>query len=522
MAPTLTLTFGEPYEASAPYRGYTLDLAGAGTTGYFLQSEGSSFGYAPAEAQADISYAASPYIDGNRPVSHRFGNTSETINVEIVGSSVDDALLKLRNLQMALRRARDYFADPNWRDPAYISFKPSGATNLVHSVLYGGSVQVSSEFNDAPMVSFRIMCKVTLEREPFWRAYVPTVASTYSGATDLYPVNYTGYPANIWNAKPWGELAFDAGVTRANIGGDIAALARLMFTIDQAAGLTLDKLVVAYRSAHRHPNKASDTTFQGGVVEAEGGTNGTDTTSTVDATASPGSGSSKKTCTFATAPATSAVRFTVVPSGFVTGQFRIFARVKLTAAGTTALKLKYYSKRGPEAGIPSVPYETTEVAFTSTSWTMVDMGIVDWSRYASSIGVAGYARSDDAIEFWASRSSGAASLDIDFLCFMPVDECYLTITGAGITRENMMIYASTIEPAGVTHPLALVGYQENYPLPNLSSKSAIGTGALYLPAGAGKLFWLSGNSSWQNTFSSTNNHILQLHAVERYLNARGA
>lgn len=526
-APLLYLTFGEPYEASAPYRGYTLDLNGTGATGYFLVSSDSEFGYAPAEALADVAYAASPFRDGNMPVSQRFGNASEEINIEIVGSSADNALLLLRNLQMALRRARDYFTDPNWRDPAFLTFKPNGATNSVYSVLYGGSLEVSREFLDADLVTFRIRCKVRLEREPFWRAYSPALDTAYTRETDLYPVNYTGYPANIWNAKPWGQLDFDAGVTRANIGGDIPALARLMFTIDQAAALTLDKAVFAVSSWHRHPAKAADATFRGGLVEAENAITGTDTTKTADATANPGGGGNTRMSTlFVTT--SMAERFTCKGAAFnyaiPQGNFRVFARMKLSAAGSVSAKLKYYSARGPETGVPSVPEETTAVTFTSTSWTIVDMGLLAFERFASSIGAKGYSRSLDYVEFWASKVTGAAglTLHVDFLFLMPVDDCYLTITGAGITRENTMIHASTIEPAGATYPMSLVGYQESIPLGALNSKTAIGTGALYLPAGACSLFWISGDASWVNVFSSTNNHILQLHAVERYLNARGA
>lgn len=205
------------------------------------------------------------------------------------------------------------------------------------------------------------------------------------------------------------------------------------------------------------------------------------------------------------------------------GNYRVFARLKLSAAGSASVKLKYFQLIGASS-IPSVTEETSAVTITATSWTMVDLGLVGFSRFAASNYIVGTVRGKDNVELWASKITGGAglTLHVDFLFYMPVDECYLTISGANVTKENTFIHASTIEPAGETHPMSIVGYDTLTPGYALNAVGAVGSGALYIPEGEATFFWLTGDSSWQNVLSATDNHLLQIYGVERYSSPRGA
>lgn len=507
MAHTLTIYYGETASS-------TISLAlASGTGGAFLGDGRGNGGYTPATPIADVSYNASLYNDGARPRFSRYQNVFDDIEVTVSEASTDAALVTIGNIKKALWQARYYFEESNESyKPCYIAFKPHGSTNTAYSVLMGGYVDESS-MDDSELINGQITVRIRLEREPFWRNYPPTMD---------WLTNSSKFDAVANNAKPWGTYAVSG------VGGHIPALARVAFAPGSAGSFTMDKVVMGYRSG------TTRTTYGLGVWELEatqpeiGGGLGTDCTATADATASPGgAGNTRVTCSFTTK--TDADRMTVSAGGPTPGIYRVFLRAKCNSANTVTARLKYYNSWLKPVGPNyiriqlSATKSTTAVTFSNTSWAMIDMGIVKFQDLAKS---TGYQTDIDSTITIAASATTTASVFFDFLFLVPCDEYYLSMTGLNSDGPDNQFYFSNIEPAGQQYPISLslntatMNYYTTF-FGMSRSLTAIGSGSLQFPVGSGVLVWMSGNSTWQNTFTATSNATLFVYRCQRYLTALG-
>jgi len=191
--------------------------------------------------------------------------------------------------------------------------------------------------------------------------------------------------------------------------------------------------------------------------QAETYTMVTDTSVVVDA---PFSAGSKARCTFATIPG----MFSRLqgnwpsltdPAGAENwGSFRVFARVAKTVSGDTIL-MQVSSGAGTANPAVTLKNQTTP--------QMVDLGVLDSTAGLPEVG--GYGATSWRIEdqtnitIAAQRVSGTASLDIDYIVFVPADEmyCQWQTFSAGVTSTSLLgvvdgpndaIYAGTVITGG--------------------------------------------------------------------------
>lgn len=182
---------------------------------------------------------------------------------------------------------------------------------------------------------------------------------------------------------------------------------------DGAAGLQRSGFAVGVRSgASPYPNR---------FHQAEAMTMFIDTSVVADATFS---GGSKARCTFATT-ATTAIRLSANfpaltdPAGAENwGVFRVFARVAQTVA-TDVITMKVRT-----AG----DYNRSVTIKSQTQPQLVDLGTLDSTLGIATVGgygIADYRIEDQAgIFLSATRTSGTGFLDVDYLAFVPADECF--------------------------------------------------------------------------------------------------
>jgi hypothetical protein len=153
--------------------------------------------------------------------------------------------------------------------------------------------------------------------------------------------------------------------------------------------------------------------------QAESATNGTDTTSTADATAS---GGNRKTTTFVTP--TYATRLTGTLTNSIIpypGTYRVFLRAKKTVATDTFMIRMFQDVPHSYSGSEDVYYDEGPDA-TSTNWHWLDLGAqaLPWGVPS---GVDQSFESDATFDFLVgmTRTAGSGQLYTDVFLFVPVD-----------------------------------------------------------------------------------------------------
>jgi len=488
----------------------TLALANTAAAGYHL------IAYNPVMSAYLDQRNASLYTPGDYSVMGKYQNIIETITCEIVGASRDDLFVKLRALYRAIENARDYFQNRGMRTPSYLSYKPDSTTNTSYSVITGGRVDIPG--TDASIAmgaggegeqlnNTMTGIVITIERESYWRAYPPAQSATIANWSTVW-LN-SGYDTGVVN---WfGKLTADGG-TYPLITGDIPALTEIRAALRNVAdGLTLDKIVIGYRSAERGGAAHN----LGGVWEAESGVQVTDTAITTDASASPGGGGNTKSrCTFATV-ATDAKRVYMNTAPQVVGAWRVFGRMAMSAGASTAtVHANVALKSGSDILLGK------SVTVSGTTWAMYDLGVMDINPGAV-LAFDQNTQRFDGIYLYAARVTGAASLDIDCLFIVPCDEYYAQVTGMAITSvpNGGLMRIGNIAPVSQSCQVIYEGIDlaispQSWAVPTWA-------GDIRFPPGAGTLYFLCGDASWGNLFETTNRIRFYVFHTPLYLSARG-
>lgn len=242
----------------------------------------------------------------------------------------------------------------------------------------------------------------------FWRVSCEVLAEPFAIGIrrDLPSVTVSNDPATGTN-----PTRFDL----TGIVGDAPTPAFAQIVLAGGAGA---RLVLATRS-----NNPSGVTV---VAQAEAGVMGTDTSVQANDAAMSGAGSNYTRTTFATSSILVNRVTVTIPSGSdqtaLRGRYRIFVRVRASAGGSTyTLRYRLNSGGSDFATGPLVNYTG------STTPATLDLGVIDYPPPGPSpitLGYSGlqaaYAGRDTVIQ--ASRNSGTASLDIDYVYAMPADE----------------------------------------------------------------------------------------------------
>lgn len=463
--------------------GNTIALASADTAaGYKL------IDYAVAEAMPEVTYNASPLARGNKPVFSRRGNIVETATVHVFGSSRDDALNKVRALYRALDGARAVAQSHHAGNLAYLAWKPDSSTNTAYSILYGGTVaEPRFTFDqEAAYIDSKVLAvQLTFEREPFWRANTPVRHTTVT--------NWSTSTLAITTLTPdWGEYNFS------NLSGDYDAPCLVLALPSSGA---FDRWIMGYVSQKRCVDYAATHVIEAETFSAPAA----DTTLTTDGSASPGGGGNTKyRCDFSGSTST-IVRLN--GNLGMTGRYRLFARVKLTAAGTCPVYVNYADSDSSLAGVIT----NATVNVTRQAYHMIDLGVVQGPLHDSFYSTSS---NNINIRFFAGRTSGTPSLDIDLFVAMPL-EYYVDSRGVAASNGNGVRYVYDNTMGFRTTSQGVIN-TTNYP-----RVSGYHTGNLLIPPGNGTLVIIRGDSNFENALAA-NATAVEVYRVPVFASARGS
>jgi len=322
------------------------------------------------------SVASSMMRDGDYVGASAYGNREINLVLEL-GSTGDAAATQLQALQRELDRPTNL-----------LQYTPGGVTNPVFFRTFRTSP------DSVRWDITRKQVRVTQLAEPF----------ALGIREDIGAVTVNNDPAA-------GSNGLFADLT--GIKGDMETPLFIEYS-DGGGGLTRSGFAVGVRTgASPYPNR---------FYQAESMNQSTDTTSGADAAMS---GGNRSRCTFATNAAltgrlSAGVPSLTVPAGAENwGVYRVFARVAQTVAGDV---INMAVKVGNGA------YNKAVQIKSQTQAQMVDLGVVDATAGLTTTGgfaVAEYRiEAQDALVVGAQRVSGSGSLDIDYLVFVPADECF--------------------------------------------------------------------------------------------------
>lgn len=245
---------------------------------------------------------------------------------------------------------------------------------------------------------------LTIEAEPF--AYSPRV-------------EVTGSPFTVSN-----DPAAGTNPCRFDITGVLGDVPSPLLLVSTSTGNSGTPSGLVNKWPHISTRRRGTPGNYSNVVQGEAMTNGTDTSTVADATMS---GGSKARISFATNATLTPLRLSdTFPANGVSvvdarGEYRVYARCSQTnAVDTITLRLGY----GTSSGSAILNDAVTVPAVTSPCY--VDLGLVPVPAWSDPVnhGYSGVPLKTQLgfVGLYASRASGTASLDIDYLYFMPADD----------------------------------------------------------------------------------------------------
>lgn len=368
---------------------FVADMVTATPTVNLDLNNGSPFwvgdGYNLSPGPYDKGRVGNPMRNGQRIVRSSAPNRTLTIPLQVVAATNQAAGTAIQTLGLLLR------------NDGILKYQASGATNPVFFRTFADpdyAIDVTKTLVQSARLSLQLEC------EPF--AYSPRVECTNS------PFTLSNDPAAGSNGM---------FIDIASVVGDVETPLFLLATSTGATNGLVSKWTHVSTRRRGTPSSYSN------VVQAEAMTLGTNATVTADATFS---GGSKLRITPGTITNVIRANDTFPANGISTaearGEYWVFARMAKTVAGDTwSAQLRY--------GIDSVaPVQNDPVTLPAgvAGPFYVNLGkipVPPWSDPANH-GFSGVPLKVlmPWVGFYAARSAGSGSLDLDFLYFMPADE----------------------------------------------------------------------------------------------------
>lgn len=435
-----------------------------GTTGVALDS------YAMGVPSADAARNNSLFSDNPRPRYSRRSTVVDVLTVSVFGSSTDTLFAQIQKLARVGEYARLAMENPQARSVAYLQFLPGGAS--VGGDLYAAIFDARVDFPSGWVLSLEATkhvegITITIERE-IWRSANPRISEVAEGNPQSGVSVITGSAAK----GSTGSKAFDTAVK-----GDISALAHVYVGPAVAIG-DVSRVIMGYRSAALGGANHGSL----GKKEAESQTFGiiADTTAGADATASGGNAA---ITTFAT-DATSQPRF--VGTSLPHGTHRAYARMRVTAGTIAKVKIGYQDE---ENALGAVWETGDEVRISESGYQTYDLGPVRIYQSISSLQILDTAAG--AWTIYAERESGAGSLYVDYVFFMPT-EGFVSIFSADLTTANS--FALVYDETAYTFKGAFVisALSANY---SARVRPCFYAGELRFKPGAGTFYWIAGSDT---------------------------
>jgi hypothetical protein len=362
---------------------------------------------------------ASPTGDGSIPPY-----VVEALPVYINATSDDNLAATMQGLHALQKRAAEYMVDPQQTTPVWFHRKLTAETGtvryLVASLDFSAGERLGSMFDVTPAITEGRTGVLAIEHHPYGERT----------ATRAFPQATPSAAASIM----YDYTAAGSGVGAYDYAGDVGVRPAL-FEIGPAFGDGLARIWMGIRSAGRHGTVANFVP----VWELEDGTNFTDVSDVVDATASGGNkvqvvesalewdNTWQSVCSLALSAisANEADQY---------GEFLWLIRGKVTA-GTWEVRLEFRLP-GMLNGALTPPVE-----ISNTSWDISELATHPIPyRNLHAIPTALLADSYDqsvTVEVQAQRTSGAGNLDLDCLLPVPIDEGYAILESLGgeVTNE---------------------------------------------------------------------------------------
>jgi hypothetical protein len=373
-------------------------------------------GYQPATTTEGGGFTPRPYEGA--PTFSNFERVVEVIDVIGVGTQ-EELIAAEAEIQELLDQARLWFLNPVQVDSVWLEWTVNGEETDTISYEYGAKraliyrgrfvLNMPDRF-DGGFLNSEVFGQIVIERSAFWE-------NCYRKSS-----GFTGGPS--------GEL-IDISSLQAYRGTVPARLAAL--SVSSFADYATD-FWVGIRS-----EGMGDTDFEP-VWECEDGTNGTDASDAVDATAS---GGDKVTVSFSSSESLEERMSITIDeahsgsdSSHFVGRYLVLARCKVGSSTVCGLKMFY--------GYSATPYGTQEeIYIDNTVWQLVELGEVQFPPHRTSRYIASWLDNMDdiTISLHAERISGSGSLDLDCLILIP-SEHLLTIKdlGDGATLPVAALY----------------------------------------------------------------------------------
>ena len=473
MAVTFTLSDGTT----------TIDFA-EGTLDDFALRSNLGIGYMPK--------VAIPRGDGSIP-----DYITETIPIWIEATSHNDFATSMQNFHALQRRAAEYWTDPHQATPVWFNAKMDDETGARRALVKSLGIEFESDFgglyNDCPDANTGRPATVVVVRHPYWERSAALSAVTTT------------------NVSPWAGT-FDYSAT--DVVGDVPARVYALKIVFDDSDF-VHRAYIGFRSASKHGTLANFVP----LWEVEDGTEQTDASVNVDATASDGN---SVEVDFATQ--TSWYRRETITLSNISanesdnyGVFLMLLAAKVDAATTADVRV--------DRGFPQISeydQDGDPVAVSSTSWAWHNMGLLQIpSRDIQSATTTILSDSSDQsfrIEIFARRTSGAGSLHMDCIAMIPVDEFFIYCDAIyGITTDTrtlLVTYSPHDRPHAMTYTDGLAG-------DNISSLGIISTAGGGVPVGDGRMYVVLENQ-YQTRPVSTDTYDPSIQIIPRWITLRGS
>lgn len=394
-----------------------------------------------------------------------------------VDEESDDALAaSVRAMDDMQRYALAYRSDILRTTPVWLTCQMAGETNARRACVREiEMVPQSDMFGAGFAADHRMRFRLRIERRAYWEA---TSATTLATGSNLSSIG--------------GEFDYTSG---ADVTGTVPARVYSMSLAASENALTEHIWVGFFDKA-----KGSWTA----KTELESQTLGTDATATSDANASPGSGNSRVTVSFATAAdwASRVTGFTIPNPG----RQLVLCRAFVDSGTVAEIRMV---RNGVYGQI---------VRVSATAWALHEMEVVTMPPYGRLVYEA-LAAYTNAVwtTIYARRISGSGNLYLDILGYVPADELLIHLDGAGSSIAQLSTYTSYCNETPDGQRAAVRTDDGATTISKVVSSSWTGRG---IPVGDGRLYLFAALVNKASTFTNTIDVGLQL--VPRWRLLRGS
>lgn len=433
--------------------------------------------------KASAVYADSPLADGRTLISGALGNVTETIRLQLTAGTIIQMAAMLSKLGRFKQDCNDFWDTFVQIEPIYLKHQVIGEPGPRYALLYDIDVDV-----DTPLIPSEAKRTVTLsiERETYWRGIAPGdnpkhwsyIANNQEGQWSAIKAHLLTGVDHLVTGTIQNRAELNAAVSgfasqnfidipAAKIPGDAPALVSI--SVQQAVAVSATTLLVGKSTTRKTGNTSRFTgvnqltIFTFNVGDSNGGS--TDTTLAADTGAPDNkSGTNQRSVTTFATVATMTSRLSWFPSsnepnGFsaavLRGRFMVYARARVSAAASVRLQMSVTQGSGTDQ-LVTTPVTLSDLGAggtgNSTDWALVYLGVIGipFTDKRTSVGADGrgiwidpVGTSEIELKIAAARDSGAGSLYVSDLIFIPIDEGAIKIVGGfavGTGATNLLAW----------------------------------------------------------------------------------